>query len=212
MADGSIYLKHDSRRKTCWKIFCIHNTDLDIINRLSKLLENKIQIDQKIKPHYKQPYSIRVYSDTMFDFCYNITKSTTKSDKEIQLPKVPNKYFHHFIRGFFDGDGSINIKHYSTRHGKTIDALQSSFTAGKDTGNFLLNLRNKIQKFIPVGNKKIHVGLNSKKLMFNQYDTMLLCEWMYKNATWYLKRKKDIWDSTDKERLKNSKKYFSNKV
>jgi len=49
-------------------------------------------------------------------------------------------------------------------------------------------------------------------IRFNQYDSMLLCDWMYEDATFYMKRKKDIWDGMDKERLKNSKKYFSNKV
>jgi len=41
---------------------------------------------------------------------------------------------------------------------------------------------------------------------------MLLCEWIYKDATIFMERKKAIWDSCDKERLARSKKWFSNKV
>jgi hypothetical protein len=41
---------------------------------------------------------------------------------------------------------------------------------------------------------------------------MLLCEWMYKDATIFMERKKKIWDDFDKEKLRNSIKYFSNKV
>jgi hypothetical protein len=41
---------------------------------------------------------------------------------------------------------------------------------------------------------------------------MLLCEWMYKDASIFMKRKKIIWDNFDKNKLINSRKYFSNKV
>jgi len=51
-----------------------------------------------------------------------------------------------------------------------------------------------------------------RRLIFNQYDSMLLCEWIYKDATIFMERKKAIWDSCDKERLARSKKWFSNKV
>jgi len=124
---------------------------------------------------------------------------------------VPDHLFHHFVRGYFDGDGSIHIKHYKTRHGKTIDALATSFTAGLETGLFLEELRDAIRKIIPVGYKKIAEGAG-RKLIFNQYDSMLLCEWMYQDATIFMKRKKAVWDSCNKERLARSKKYFSNKV
>lgn len=209
LSDGCIYLK--PKNKKYYKQFLLFNTDKQIMEELSIILKKSIQIKKPRKEKYKVQYWITIHSDKLFDFCYSITGSTTKSNKEIQLPKIPNKYFHHFIRGFFDGDGSIFVKRYKTRHGKSIEALQTSFTAGKDTGNFIENLKQKLRKFIPVGNKKI-CGIDSKTLIFNQYDSMLLCEWMYKDATIYMKRKKDIWDSMDKEKLKNSVKYFSNKV
>ena len=71
-------------------------------------------------------------------------------------------------------------------------------------------------KTIFTGNKQIIMQGNSigsaSKLTYGQYDTMLLCEWMYKDATIFMERKKKIWDDFDKDKLKNSVKYFSNKV
>lgn len=206
-ADGNIEL-HRSHNNLL-KCFCVYNTNLQIMNDLSLILGNKIYTRYKKK--YKPYHRIVIYSDKMFDFCYRYTHSITKSDKEIPFPKIPKKFFNHFIRGYFDGDGSINYKIYKNRHKKITKSLQTSFTAGKDTGNFLQHLKEQLRLFIPVGDKKVYKG-TSYKLMFNQYDSMLLCQWMYKDATIYMKRKKDIWDTADKERLLKSTKYFSNKV
>jgi hypothetical protein len=214
MADGCIFLS--KTRDKYYKRFNIVNTDKQIMNEIGLILDHKPILAnanlKKRKKHHKLSYVIQINSDHMFDFCFNIINSVNKSSKENQIPEIPDNLFHHFIRGLFDGDGSIHIKRYKTRHGKLIDALQTSFTAGKDTGDFLENLKKKITTFIPVGDKKISVGRTNKSLRFNQYDSMLLCQWMYQNATLYMYRKKNIWDSTDKERLMNSSKYFSNKV
>jgi hypothetical protein len=61
----------------------------------------------------------------------------------------------------------------------------------------------KIREFIQVGDIKI-TGKRNKVFRFQQYDSMLLCEWMYENSTLYMKRKKDIWDQADKVKLRNS--------
>jgi len=161
LADGSICL-HKIRNKY-YKTFSLHNTDNQMIKDLELIVNHNSTIRKNRNPYIfnqtfrsklKPSYTITIYSDKLFDFCYDITKSTRKSDKEIRLPDIPKKCFSHFIRGFFDGDGSICVKDYKTRHGKEISALQTSFTAGEDTGNFLENFKNKLREFIPIGDKK----------------------------------------------------------
>lgn len=211
MADGNIFISTSKGRKTPQKAFAVSNTDLQIMTDIGLKFGKE---PKPIKPNTRskqQCYVIKVKSDRLFDKCYEITQSTSKSDKSVAIPDLKPEAFRHFVRGFFDGDGSIYIKHYKNKHNKMTSELGTSFTAGKDTGSFLERLRDQIRKRIPVGLKKIYTG-KSQKLIFCQYDSMLLCEWMYQDATIFMKRKKDIWDSTDKERLKRSKKYFSNKV
>jgi len=211
LADGSIYTFKKGHRY--YKRFRVHNTEKQIIDDLNKILNGPVSV-RRLSPPRLPIYRIEIYSDCLFDFCYAITRTIHKSETEVQLPDIPNKLFHHLIRGFFDGDGSIHLTTYKNRHGKPTTELRTSFTAGKDTGDFLEKLRNKMQLFIPVGMKKIagETGKSDRKLQFGQYDSMLLCEWIYKDATIYMKRKKKIWDQADKEKLMNSKKYFSNKV
>ena len=156
-------------------------------------------------------FQVKVKSDKIFHHCYNLIGSTSKSNKAISVPRVQPHNFHHFVRGFFDGDGSIYVKRYNNRHGKQTSELGTSFTSGVGSAQFLEELKKAIRNHIPVGDKKIAVGSNSK-LIFGQYDSMLLCDWMYSNAIFYMRRKKNIWDSADKNRLLKSQKYFSNKV
>lgn len=212
-ADGN--LTFHKKGKSVFKRWCLTNTDKQIMTNLSEILGKSLTVEinksERSKGHNWKPcYRIRIYSDKLFDFCYDIIKTTRKSYQN-NLPVVPNEYFHHFVRGYFDGDGSIYYKHYFSRHRKVIANLNTTFTAGLDCRPLLESLRDRIRQFLPLGKKMIY-GKTARKLIFAQYDSALLCEWMYKNATIYMQRKKDIWDKADKQRLLNSKKYFSNKV
>jgi hypothetical protein len=214
-ADGSINISLRKSGARRYSKFEISSVDVDHL----KLIANKMSWGGSVKIRAKKNKSGFVTQCGYFTFSdihiinrlIQLGGMQNKSSHETSMPPIPAKLFHHFVRGFFDGDGSIYVRHYKNRHGKEAAELGTSFTAGKDTGDFLNNLKNKIREFIPVGDKKI-CGKISKKLVFNQYDTMLLCKWMYRKATIYLDRKKEIWDNADKKRLKNSQRYFSNKV
>jgi hypothetical protein len=207
-ADGSIYL--EKRGKQYYKRFAICNTDEQIIKRIANILKGSLSLYVKKGGNCKPCYYFRKYSEQLFDFCYNITGTTQKS-KQSNLPNIPASVFRHFVRGFFDGDGSIHLTTYKNRHKKETTELRTSFTAGNDTGDFLIKLRDAIRAYIPIGKRK-SVGKKTKKIAFGQYDSALLCEWMYDGATIFMKRKRDIWDSSDKKKLLESKRYFSNKV
>ncbi len=216
VADGSIYFKHQPGRKTR-KIFKINNTDEQIMKDIALKLGVTYSTSRRPKyPTWKDLHEIRISSESIFDRCFEYTKSTRKGSIDLQMPDIPKNLFRHFIRGFFDGDGSIHVKTYKNRHGKETTALQSSFTAGVESGLFLERLRDSLREHIPVGNKKVSTTVTSigsnRKLSFNQYDTMLLCQWMYEDGSLFMQRKKAVWDACDKERLANSVRYFSNKV
>ncbi len=209
-ADGSIYLCQ-KRKHIYSKVFGIYNTDIDLIKTISIIMRKEHGTVKQILPHHKSRYRIEFTSEKLFDFCYDIVNTTHKSNESVPLPPIPDNLYHHFIRGYFDGDGSIHYTTYKNRHGKPTTELRSSFTAGKDTGDLLERLRDKIRQFISIGNKKI-AKIGDKKLTLGQYDTMLLCQWMYHDATLFIERKKEMWEKSDKNKLMNSKIYFSNKT
>lgn len=199
LADGHISAL---RRKngTTYKRFHLYSKDEQILNDIAAILGARVQ------PVKRGGFHIQEQSDQLFDFCYEITKSTSKSDKSWEWPSIPNHLWPHLIRGYFDGDGSLYWVQYKNRHKKVTYNLRSSFTAGKDTGDLLERLQRLVMQFIPISKKKISSG-KKKKWTLSQYDTTLLCYWMYTNATISLTRKHQIWDEADKTKLLASPKY-----
>jgi hypothetical protein len=207
-ADGCIYFLRSCNHNRRYKRFKISNTDKGIMEEIQNLLNsNLIKTRSKNKPIY----DIVIHSDRLFDFCYRHVGSTRKSTSGSSLPDVPKSLFRHWLRGFFDGDGSICWKHYRNRHGKITAALQTSFTAGLESGEYLEQLRDKLA-ILGLGNKKIIYGKVSKKLVYNSYDSVKLCSLMYKDCNIALKRKREIWENVDIDRILAGAKFFSNKV
>jgi hypothetical protein len=226
-ADGCIAINKYNKNNKCYahKRFNIINTDQQIMNDISFNIGVTTSTIKARKENWKRTYHIQVNSNKFFDFCYSFVGSVDKTHSLLSpFYKIPDEFLHHFVRGFFDGDGSMYIKSYKSRHGGQITNLGSSFSASKESWVILNDLKQILINKLGIGNKKITKcksngfkndkpkHISNSKLIFNQYDTMLLCEWMYKDATIFMKRKKDIWDGFDKEKLKNSIKYFSNKV
>lgn len=89
-------------------------------------------------------------------------------------------WFHHFVRGFWDGDGSIGINNK--------DQLSS----------YAVNMRKQILDYILAylydrrivrGGAVFKARENLWKLQFGHFDTVQLCRWMYQDATIKLDRK-----------------------
>lgn len=116
MSDGC--LKKEGRNKTAYAIRIASN-DLDII----QWLHNVLCIGNKI---YKQGngYQIKYRNIESIDFMMNNCLTEQKS-LTMQFPKIPDEYVFDFIRGYFDGDGSVILKEtvYNTY-------AQVSFTSG----------------------------------------------------------------------------------
>jgi intein-encoded DNA endonuclease-like protein len=87
----------------------------------------------------------------------------------------------HFIRGFFDGEGSIGSY--------TRDEVSVSFASGSK--DFLSQLSVIINKFCNVGIKNIIWGkaAGAYYLTYHTHQALKLCEWMYKDSTLHLDRK-----------------------
>lgn len=96
--------------------------------------------------------------------------------------QVPKNLIHHFIRGYFDGDGSV--------------------------GNYLIN-SNRVLNGVFLGTKDFMEGVQSNvespsniskqgnifRLNYKNKNTLSLYEYMYKNSSIWLERKKTIFEN-----------------
>lgn len=99
-ADGNIYKKSD---KHSWRVTLeIKDSDIEILENFS--IGNKINYNPKKNSVYMSITSNEIAEDLMK---YGITSKKTKSC--VFPTNIPDEFIHHFIRGYFDGDGGFGI-------------------------------------------------------------------------------------------------------
>lgn len=168
-ADGCIYKG---------KIFDItlHNKDKYILKQVAKELEFEGNLYDYVD---RQAARINFSCVVIYNDIVSLGGCENKS-MVVEFPKVPNEFLPDFIRGYFDGDGSImQIKG---------NRLNSAFTSGSK--KFLDQLLEILKK--EAGIEGGSYDPSSYTLRFGKKDTIRLGKYMYKNnPELFLKRKKD---------------------
>ena len=176
-SDGNIYLKRYRVQLT------LANEDAYIIQEFAKAIE----------------YNGNLYSDRN-KYTKIILPSIKMCNDLITLGCIPNKslsvkfpnnvnsqLIHHFIRGCFDGDGHVS---------KRNNTFNTNFTSSKDFIEELLKILSSLniqtsnfrKRYIDkeISAYQLYIRANSAKLFFN---------YIYKDATIFLKRKERIANS-----------------
>jgi hypothetical protein len=100
---------------------------------------------------------------------------------------ISKDLMHHFIRGYFDGDGTVNT---STIRGKVNYRVG---IAGPE--RFIGKMKNILIKEIRLSNIKAEYRTNLCVITWGGREQIkLIGEWMYKDASVFLERKKDRFD------------------
>lgn len=116
-----------------------------------------------------------------------------KSQTMTSIPDIPEELVPHFIRGYFDGDGSIHTtKYYENNNGRKRYRKRNVFSM-IGTADFLAN----VKKYIPVKLTKQRCKSENMEYLVCNVDSRLLCiyDYLYSNATIFLTRKFNKWNS-----------------
>lgn len=145
------------------------------------------------KKYNKDIYCLTVGDDTLHDDL-NTLGCVPNKTKVIVFPSISENLIPHFIRGYFDGDGSVGI--YKNKTDKEYYILRSSFCTGSE--QFIIQLASKL----PCVTKNIKKRKDQClwTLEFSVKDSIRLYNYMYKNATVWLHRKRDKFEKYIKER------------
>ena len=198
LADG--YLDEKNHRV----VFNVNEKDMELIEKIRDIISPQIPISH-VKPRinkegYKSKPLVKLQinsKDITNDLIrYGIGSRKTYNDK-IDLSFIPNKLMIHFIRGYFDGDGTVYFKRVEkmVRGKKYITELcnwsiiSHSCSHLKQIQKFLLNEYN--IKCNIIDDKK-----GNNLIMINKKDDfMRMRDVLYNNSNIFLKRKKDKYDN-----------------
>jgi len=179
-ADGCIGKYNNSYR------FSIGSNDLDIINKIQKCMESTHKIiktkqkdsiiNDRLVHTNKIHNTLSITSKIIYNDIINLGGNERKS-LTAKFPYIPKKYIRHFIRGYFDGDGNINLGDRKYPH---ICYVGSKYFIDK-----LILYIGKPQSY--TNKNKIwridYWGIDAKKIL----------DYMYKNSNIHLDRKYNIY-------------------
>lgn len=194
LADGSVH-KREYQRGTYTNILRVELkiSDKYLLDELAKDLKSdrtvkEYKVDEKrgdfkAKHNGYITFSSKKVGDDLSK--YGIIPNKTLKLKE--LPDIKEELMPHFIRGYFDGDGSVYINSKS-------QALRTSFYG---THDFVENIHLFLKKKLNLRDKSI-IDQKEAKVSFVSYskeESEKIYHYMYKDSTIFLKRKKEIFES-----------------
>lgn len=180
LADGNVYFSDSYKLR-----FCLAYQDINILYKFKEILHlnSKIlTIKRKNRKNSQMECSLSWTSEGQFKDVakYGIVPNKTLVSF-LPIDKIDENVIHHFIRGFFDGDGCISVK--GNKHAlsfvgtyELITQLRKYLCDKLDIYFVKLSYRTK-------KNTVYQIMWSSKK------DIRKLFEFLYKDATIYLDRK-----------------------
>ncbi len=160
--------------------------DLDQLKCFQIAIGRDLKISTKLNGSGKQSFRIQFSDVAYYDFLQSANLTTNKSHTIAEL-KVPSQYYADFLRGVFDGDGTV--------YGYTDTRWKNSFmyyigicSASKA---FLKYIHSMNQKIVGVSGGSFRHSSKAMTLAYAKKDSLLLYKAMYENDSFcYLKRKR----------------------
>lgn len=180
MADGGIYINNAHRL-----YFSLSYKDIEILNKIQAAMESNydIKIIEQSNSFGKSTIArLTIYCKEIIDDLLALGFDNNKTGNEF-IPNIEPALIRHFLRGFFDGDGTI----FKSRGYDTV-----GFTSSLDMLNAINEL---LSKELSLDIKKIYTESGNKqayRLYYSkQEEVYKIYNYLYDNATIYLERKKD---------------------
>lgn len=179
-ADG--YITVNKRGGQFW---CIQITDKELLENIRMTIGSHHKIGSRKRfGNAKTSYSIQIGS---IEMCNDLRKLgfTERKTKNLSVNKIPKKYFSHFVRGYFDGDGNVWIGYVHKERKTMLRTIRTVFTSCSRI--FLNVLREQLERF------DIHKGILSKgkgnyyRLTYSVNNSLKLSDFMYNHDTPVLK-------------------------
>lgn len=113
-----------------------------------------------------------------------------RKDQRIHIPPITPSLLHHFVRGYFDGDGCLSV--YTQTVGNAIINKQEWSLTGHP--EFIANIRQLIEQNVDVSHRvKIKTYKRTNKAVTLRYgrksDIIALHDYLYQDTTVYLDSK-----------------------
>lgn len=202
---GLLYADGNVARDSPEIVISLQERDVDILYKLNNLVTNDRQITERTHsgvPHHQRQFQLKMYSHHMKRVLgsYGMVpaKSLIKKFPDV-IMNSDEDVIRHFIRGYFDGNGSIGIYYRLSRS----SGYSTPFTIAS-SHDMCNGLKQVIEMYVPV---TLSIGVYdniSKVRIQNHQGVKDVLNWLYIDSEFYIDRKykiyKDIVNETFKKK------------
>ncbi|AFQ30318.1 LAGLIDADG family homing endonuclease [Bacillus thuringiensis] len=189
LTDGCISKQENKEERMTLRL-----SDKQIVEELHPLMspDRKLYANKPYKEEHNVSYAIVSTNKEAIATLkgYGIEHGKTYS---VEYPKIAKEHTHHFIRGLFDGDGSIftNVVKQKKADGSILHRPYKHISFTTASINFAEGLKSELESFgyHPKITEDVRGGKFYVKL-YRQKEIQSFGEWIYADSHYYLNRKK----------------------
>lgn len=168
-ADGNLY---NDNYKNKYKVsISLHYDDISLLKNINNLICNTNLISTRKNNKMSE---LVLYNEVIYN---EIKKNgiTERKSLSIKFPNIPKEYIKDFIRGYFDGDGSLTVSKIGNYKKLTIQFL--------GTYDFLKGINNTINKELNISIKNItNTKSKIKCLRYYTLEAEAVLDWLYEDS------------------------------
>lgn len=191
LADGAFEDVRKSSR-TCY--IQLTSTDRSLIEQVRDSLASDHTIaSEKAETNWirgravnsSENFRLRIGNKVMYQDLVTLGIAPKKA-KRIHIPSMPEQHFKFFVRGYFDGDGCVNIYKPKNRRNHRLSVI---FTSCSDS--FLRGISEKLSKILNINAAAIHFQYFAFRLQYRGQVAIKILSLIYDqlNESPYLERK-----------------------
>lgn len=192
-ADGCILV--DKNREKNPHTLNITSVDKKHLYKIRKALGSDHKIGRKTNGRNGVAFQLQIRNSILCKDLISLGIKPRKTYNPNTVINIPNKYFHDFARGFFDGDGTVYIYKVNS-----VPQIKAGFLS--TCLPFFKKFNHRLCNNLSIPEKNIHPRKKRGDQKLNQYDTHLyiddcekLAKFMYQNnQSLYLDRKYKIFE------------------
>jgi hypothetical protein len=184
-ADGSMY---ETNRGTRYIDFT--SVDRELIEQIRVTFNSNHKIGERVtRADHRNVHHLQIGSKDIFSDLRRLGMRPRKTDS-LHLPEVPDQYFGDFVRGYFDGDGTVWVGTIHANREVNSIGITTRFTSS--TLDFLQKLSDLLVRHTGTGKGSLSKAKKAHCLQYSINDSMLLYGLMYGNlgSGLFLDRKK----------------------
>lgn len=195
-SDGTMFI---NKRGSHYLAFT--STDKELLEKVKTIMQvtNTIESYQP-KGNTKKRYNLQIGGKKLFSSLLYL-RFTPRKSLTLKFPPIPDQFFFHFLRGYFDGDGCAAFEQRTRKDKKNQISKKLSIAITSGSKGFLHALQNKIQILANISGGSLHIKNYSDRhpcydLVYSTQNVLKLYRFMYPSGFElpYLERKKRILD------------------